>query len=127
MKKILVIGAGRSSTSLIRYLLDNSTKENWSVIVVDFNLDLASKKTNNHPNSKVFQLDANNEEHRRKLISKANMVISMLPARMHYHVLKDCIEFGISFKHFIIPGPPGAPAPVIKIFIMIFIILSCIC
>ena len=101
MKKILVIGAGRSSTSLIRYLLDNSTKENWSVIVVDLNLDLASKKTNNHPNSKVFQLDANNEEHRRKLISKANMVISMLPARMHYHVLKDCIEFGI---HVITPS-----------------------
>ena len=60
MKKILVIGAGRSSTSLIEYLLENSIKENWSVTVVDFNFDLANKKTNNHPNSKVFQLDANN-------------------------------------------------------------------
>ena len=38
MKKILVIGAGRSSTSLIKYLLDNSSKENWSVTVVDFDL-----------------------------------------------------------------------------------------
>ena len=101
MKKILVLGAGRSSTSLIRYLLDNSTKENWSVTVVDFNLDLASKKTNNHPNSKVFQLDANNESERRKLISKADIVISMLPARMHYNVLKDCVEFGI---HVITPS-----------------------
>ena len=44
MKKILVLGAVDHPISLIRYLLDNSTKENWSVTVVDFNLDLASKK-----------------------------------------------------------------------------------
>ena len=43
MKKILVIGAGRSSTSLIKYLLDNSSKENWSVTVVDFDFDLARR------------------------------------------------------------------------------------
>ena len=34
MKKILVIGAGRSSTSLIKYLLNNSSKKKWIVTVV---------------------------------------------------------------------------------------------
>ena len=101
MKKILVIGAGRSSTSLIKYLLNNSSKEEWIVTVVDFNLDLVKEKTNNHPNSIAFQLDANSELERRKLISKADIVISMLPARMHYNVLKDCVEFGI---HVITPS-----------------------
>ena len=69
MKKILVIGAGRSSTSLIKYLLDNSSKENWSVTLVDFDFDLANKKINNHPNGTSSKLDANNTEERRKFIS----------------------------------------------------------
>ena len=58
MKKILVIGAGRSSTSLIKYLLDNSTQENWLVTVVDFNIELAQKKINNHLQGSYFKLDA---------------------------------------------------------------------
>ena len=101
MKKILVIGAGRSSTSLIKYLLDNSSKENWSVTLVDFDFDLANKKINNHPYGKSSKLDANNTEERRKFISNSDIVISMLPARMHYNVLKDAVELGI---HVITPS-----------------------
>ena len=58
------------------------------------------KKTNNHPNSIAFQLDANSELEK-KVNFKADIVISMLPARMHYSVLKDCVEFGI---HVITPS-----------------------
>ena len=94
MKKILVIGAGRSSTSLIKYLLDNSSKENWSVTLVDFDLNQAHKKINNHPSGTSSKLDANDREERRKFISNADLVISMLPARMHYNVLKDAVELG---------------------------------
>ena len=101
MKKILVIGAGRSSTSLIKYLLDNSSKENWSVTVVDYDFDLANKKINNHPYGTSSKLDANNSEERRKFISNSDIVISMLPARMHYNVLKDAVELGI---HVITPS-----------------------
>ena len=96
MKKILVIGAGRSSTSLIKYLLDNSSKENWSITVVDFNLDLANKKINNHPCGISSKLDANDSVERRKFISNSDIVISMLPARMHYNVLKDAVDLGIN-------------------------------
>ena len=101
MKKILVIGAGRSSTSLIKYLLDNSSKENWSVTVVDYDFDLANKKINNHPYGTSSKLDANNSEERRKFISNSDIVISMLPARMHYNVLKDAVELGV---HVITPS-----------------------
>jgi len=101
MKKILVIGAGRSSTSLIKYLLDNSTQEDWSVSVVDFNIELAQKKINNHPQGSYFKLDANDDIERRKFISKSNVVISMLPANMHYKVLKDAVDCGV---HVITPS-----------------------
>ncbi|MDB9990382.1 saccharopine dehydrogenase NADP-binding domain-containing protein [Flavobacteriales bacterium] len=101
MKKILVIGSGRSSTSLIKYLLDNSNSENWKVTVVDFNLELAISKVNNHPNGLSFKLDANNDEKRKEFIESADVVISMLPAHMHFKVLKDSVDCGV---HVITPS-----------------------
>ena len=101
MKKILVIGSGRSSTSLIKYLLDNSNSENWKITVVDFNLELAISKVNNHPNGLSFKLDANNDEKRKEFIESADVVISMLPAHMHFKVLKDAVDCGV---HVITPS-----------------------
>ena len=101
MKKILVIGSGRSSTSLIKYLLDNSNSENWKITVVDFNLELANSKVNNHPNGLSFKLDANNDEKRKEFIESADVVISMLPSHMHFKVLKDSVDCGV---HVITPS-----------------------
>ena len=101
MKKILVIGSGRSSTSLIKYLLDNSNSENWKITVVDFNLELAISKVNNHPNGLSFKLDANNDEKRKEFIESADVVISMLPSHMHFKVLKDSVDCGV---HVITPS-----------------------
>ena len=44
MKKILVLGAGLSSSYLIKYLLQNASKEKWEVIVADTQLRLAQDK-----------------------------------------------------------------------------------
>ena len=41
MKRILVIGAGRSAITLIKYLFDNAEVNNWQVTVADFSEDLA--------------------------------------------------------------------------------------
>ena len=101
MKKILVIGSGRSSTSLIKYLLDNSELEKWTITVVDFNLKLAESKIDNHPNGFSFQLDANNDVKRREYIQSSDVVISMLPAHMHFKVLKDSVDCGV---HVITPS-----------------------
>jgi len=91
MQKILVIGAGRSASSLIKYLLDNSSKENWQITVADLSEELAKQKTNNHPNSRAIAFDIANAEQRKKEISAADLVISMLPAFMHIDVAKDCV------------------------------------
>jgi len=101
MKKILVIGSGRSSTSLIKYLLDNSELEKWTVTVVDFNLKLAESKVGNHPNGLCFKLDANNDIKRKEFIQSSDVVISMLPAHMHFKVLKDSVDCGV---HVITPS-----------------------
>lgn len=94
MQNILVIGAGRSTHSLISYLLDNAAAINWQVTVADMSLDLAKSKTLNHPHARAIQLDIDNKEQRITEIKKADFVISMLPASMHLAVIKDCVAAG---------------------------------
>ena len=93
MQNILVIGAGRSASSLINYLLTHSVKENWNVTVADMSLDLVKQKTAGHSNARAIQFDINNDSQREEEIKRADIVISMLPASMHMNVAKDCVKF----------------------------------
>ena len=93
MRTILIIGAGRSASSLIQYLLNKSVQENLHLTIGDLSLELALRKTNNHPNAKAIALDITNEKQRQTEIQKADIVISMLPAHMHIEVAKDCVTF----------------------------------
>jgi saccharopine dehydrogenase-like NADP-dependent oxidoreductase len=93
MKNILLIGAGRSASSLIKYLLDHSVEENWKVTVSDVSLELVKQKTKDHPNSRSIAFDINNKEQREAEIMRADIVISMLPASMHLNAAKDCVRF----------------------------------
>jgi len=93
MRQILIIGAGRSASSLIQYLLNKSNEENLHLTIGDLSLELAQRKTNNHPNATAIALDINNATQRQAEIQKADIVISMLPAHMHIEVAKDCVTF----------------------------------
>jgi len=93
MRNILVIGAGRSSSSLITYLLDKSNSENLFITIADLNLELANSIIKKHANAKAVLLDIFNNDDRKSAIKKADIVISMLPAHLHLNVAKDCIEF----------------------------------
>ncbi len=93
MRHILVIGAGRSASSLIKYLLDHSEKEQLHITIGDLSKELAGQKTNNHKNATAIAFDVHNEEQRKIEIQKANIVISMLPAHLHIEVAKDCITY----------------------------------
>ena len=93
MRKILIIGAGKSSSYLIKYLLDKSKSENLKVTIGDLNIENAKKLAGNHDNVSVIHLDVFNTESRTKAIKNANIVVSMLPARFHIEVAKDCISY----------------------------------
>jgi len=93
MRKILIIGAGRSASSLIKYLLDKSESENLFVTIGDLSEDLAIKKTGNHKNSRAISFDVFNADQRKQEIQQADVVISMLPAHMHIEVAKDCVLY----------------------------------
>ncbi len=92
MKKILVIGAGRSAVTLIKYLLDNSIANNWLITVADFSIELAETAVANHENGKAIFFNVTDEIQRKSEIGNADIVISMLPASLHITVAKDCIS-----------------------------------
>ena len=93
MQRILVVGAGRSASTLIQYLLDHSEANDWQVIVADYDLSLAKQKIENHPNGTAIRFDVFDEEQRNDCIRNADIVVSMLPSNMHLIVAKDCLEF----------------------------------
>ncbi|WP_456420866.1 saccharopine dehydrogenase family protein [Lutibacter sp.] len=94
MRNILLIGAGRSSSSLITYLLNKSTVENLHITIADISLKNAKNKIQNHKNGTALELDIFNETARQTAIKHADIVISMLPAHLHLNIAKDCLIFG---------------------------------
>jgi saccharopine dehydrogenase-like NADP-dependent oxidoreductase len=91
MKTILILGAGLSSSSLIRYLLEKSVENNWQLRIVDQDTELVKTKINGHPNGTALSFNALDSDERKPEIEKADLVISMLPARFHIGVAEDCI------------------------------------
>ncbi|MDG1298142.1 MAG: saccharopine dehydrogenase C-terminal domain-containing protein [Saprospiraceae bacterium] len=98
MKSILILGAGRSSTTLINYLIKAAEEHGWMVTVADTDLDIALSKTEHSKNALGVQLDVNDVAKRQDLIRDKNVVVSLLPAFLHPIVAKDCLEFS---KHLV--------------------------
>lgn len=93
MDTILLLGAGKSSTVLIDYLIREAEQQQWKIIVADADLQVAKAKIRNSPFAEAMQLDIVNDEQRSKLIESAAVVISMMPPGMHYLVAKDCVHY----------------------------------
>jgi len=91
-KQILVIGAGRSTSSLIKYLLDHSFINNYTVTVADIDINLAQQKVNNHPNGKAIKFDIEDKQLKNECIKSSDIIISMLPASLHLIVAKTCLK-----------------------------------
>ncbi len=95
MKKILILGAGLSATTLIKYLLDHSEANDWNISIGDKDVAIAKKKINGHARAEAFAFDANDEELLKSRVQGADVVISMLPAFMHHKVARVCVDFGV--------------------------------
>jgi len=93
MKNILVIGAGLSASSIIRYFTQNAEQEGWNIKVGDQDGELAKQKIGNCKQAEGFTLNALDPVERQPLVEWADIVISMLPARFHIDVAKDCITY----------------------------------
>ena len=81
MRKVLIVGAGKSSPFLIKYLIDNSVKENLFILIADANLQNLKKIITNK-RCKTILFDINDVNQKNKLIQDADIVISLLPAHL---------------------------------------------
>ena len=94
MKQILVIGAGKSSPYLIRYLLSHAEAEGWEVTVADVDGKLAESRIGDAQHGRAIKFDVHDAELRKTEIIKADLVVSMLAPEFHRIVAQDCVEHG---------------------------------
>ncbi|MFT3751025.1 MAG: saccharopine dehydrogenase C-terminal domain-containing protein [Agriterribacter sp.] len=94
MKKILLLGAGKSATVLIEYLKRKCGEYSWHLTVADNDLKLVESKLRGALHTTAAAIDINDREQRKAFIHTADIVISMLPASLHFLVAQTCIESG---------------------------------
>ena len=92
MKKVLVLGAGRSSSALIDYLLSEAKENNWQITVADQSEVLVKEKTRNDPSAIPVVLNITSPSEKEKLISNSDLVISLLPPALHYSVAECSLK-----------------------------------
>ncbi len=92
MKQILLFGAGKSATSLIRYLIRVVADREWQLVVAESNLPLAESKIGNAARARAVFLSVEHEEERDSLVEEADIVISLLPPTLHFLVALSCLK-----------------------------------
>jgi saccharopine dehydrogenase (NADP+, L-glutamate forming) len=89
MKKILVLGAGMVSRPMIQYLLD---QPDFHVIMASRTVSKAERMIDGHPQGEAFSLDVNDDKKVEDFVSKADVVVSLLPYTYHVKVAEMCIK-----------------------------------
>lgn len=98
MKNILILGAGKSATVLIDYLLEQAAILDFTVTLGDLDAELAAQKINGNNRGKAVYFNSQDTTIREKCIAEADIVVSLLPAFLHPVVAKDCVRLK---KHFV--------------------------
>lgn len=91
MKTILVLGAGRSSSALITYLLQQAVAHSWKIVVGDVSETAARQRIGGSTRGQAVFFDINHESSH-GVIQSADVVISLLPAHLHPLVAKHCLS-----------------------------------
>lgn len=93
MRTILILGAGRSSSSLILYLLKQAQKSAWNIVVGDYSLAAAQERVAGYESvAQAIRFDTNNTENSHSEIARADLVISLLPPMLHASVATVCLH-----------------------------------
>ena len=87
MRKILIIGSGKSTSYLLKYLLDKSSSESLFITIGDLNIKNAKTLIGNHKNAEAITLDVFDEPSRAKAIKNADIVVH---ARRRNDLTDEC-------------------------------------
>ena len=93
MHRILLLGAGRSTASLISYLLTNAAAKGWHLTIGDLSAAHLAGHLAQHPDHlALVAFDINQPTNLAELVDAADVVISMLPAAFHLPVARACVR-----------------------------------
>ncbi|MEM9981531.1 MAG: saccharopine dehydrogenase C-terminal domain-containing protein [Bacteroidota bacterium] len=95
MKHILILGAGRSAASLIRYIAAQASEASWHVVVGDIQQALAEEKIAAYDHLEAILFDLSDEVTASKYVAEQDVVISLLPPALHVTVAKLCLQHGV--------------------------------
>lgn len=92
MKNILLLGAGRSASSLIAYLLQHAPTEKWRVRIGDIAVNHLQAIVSDLPFAEAIVFNVHDDAQREAEVKQADLVISLLPAVFHIEVAQECLK-----------------------------------
>lgn len=94
MKKVVILGAGRSAPYLIRRLVDLGPEQGWETVVADMDINAALDRIGGAPQARAMRLDATEEPELAAAIKGADVVCNLLAPRFQAAVARHCVEEG---------------------------------
>ena len=91
MKNILLLGAGRSATVLISYLVEQAVLHDWHLTIADATVEHIRQRSL-PAFVQLIPLNMEEENLVKAEIEKAGLVISMLPTTFHLMVARWCLQ-----------------------------------
>jgi saccharopine dehydrogenase-like NADP-dependent oxidoreductase len=91
-RRILIFGAGKSTSYLLDYFIDKSEEEDLQITIADLDTSRLPVHIKEHKACRILNLDISDREKRGQAISDTDIVVSMLPARLHHLVASDCLK-----------------------------------
>lgn len=100
MKQITILGAGKSSSHLIRHLVSNRAALNIRIVILDIHTKhLAIYSDLDY--IEIHAIPSGSVEDYRPYVSQSYITVSMLPAFMHIDIAKLCLQYT---SHLITPS-----------------------
>ena len=94
VKNIVLFGAGKSASVLIRYLKEQAESHHWNFTVADVDIESAREKLGgNSAQALALAVSVEDKNERQWLVQKADVVISLLPPALHHLIAGDCLQF----------------------------------
>jgi len=90
-RKILVIGAGKSTSYMLDYFLDKAISDDLQIQIADLDPSGIPASVLNHGRTSIKKLDIIDNTARTGAIKDADIVVSMLPAKLHTIIAGDCV------------------------------------
>ncbi len=92
MKRILVLGAGKSAPYLIHWLLEHAQQNDWFVTVGDLDLAMAQQRVAGHARGEAIRFDVNDAAVRDPQIERADLVVNFTSPQFLALVAWDCVQ-----------------------------------